>query len=58
MAGVRRILCVGVVLEMLLVFEVEGQGEHAISGSLSYVGKIISDVAWLFSEVACSPSIL
>ena len=30
MAGVRRILCVGVVLEILLVFEVKGQGEQPV----------------------------
>ena len=27
MAGAGRIMCVGVVLQMLLVFEVKGQGE-------------------------------
>ena len=41
MAGARRILWVSVLLEMLLVLEVEGQGEHAASVALSYVELIV-----------------
>ena len=35
MAGARRILLVGFVLEMFFVLEVEGQGECATSAALS-----------------------
>ena len=41
MTGAGKFWGVGVVLEMLFVFGVEGQGECATSAASSYVGELI-----------------